>query len=119
MTKRSKILLAIAGSVFLALVSLLVSLRIYVNRQEKVNLTDDQVRQMIDGELPRGTQRSVVRKFLAGKGWPHGDEGSTTLAMIRDAEHNFLIRKDIQVRFHFDADDRLISYELKAFLTGP
>lgn len=119
MSKRSKILLVVAGSVVLALVSLLVSLRIYINRQEKVNLTDDQVRQMIDSELPRGTQRSVVRKFLAGKGWPHGDEGSTTLAMIHDAEHSFLIRKDIQVRFQFDPNDRLISYDLKAFLTGP
>ena len=91
MTKRSKILLAVAGSVVLALVALLVSLRICVNSQEKVNLTDNQVRQMIDSELPRGTQRSVVGKFLAGKGWPHGNEGSTTWATIRDAEHNFLI----------------------------
>ena len=119
MTKRSKLLLAVAGGVVVALVSLIVAFRIYVNSKQKVNLTDDQLRQMIDSELPCGTNRSAARKFLAGKGWPHGDGGSTTLAMIRDAEHSFLIRKDIKVRFHFHANDRLISYDLKAFLTGP
>jgi hypothetical protein len=103
----------------MVLAVLFIALRAYVNSQQKVNLTDDQLRQMIDRELPRGTNRSAVRKFLAGKGWPHGDEGSTTLAMIRDAEHNLLIREDIQVHFHFDAKDRLDSYDLKHILTGP
>lgn len=119
MTKKSKILLVVAGCVAVALVSILLALRIYVNSQQKVNLTDDQLRQMIDRELPRGTNRSAVRKFLASKGWQHGDEGSTTWAMIRDAEHSFLIRKDIHLQFQFDPNDRLISYNLTAFLTGP
>lgn len=119
MTKKSKILFAVVACVVVALVSLFVGLRIYVNNQQKVNLTDDQVRQMIDTALPRGTARSAVRNFLTTQRWEHRDDGFTTQAMIRDAKHNFLIRKDIQVQFHFDPNDRLISYELKAFLTGP
>ena len=119
MTRRLKILSVLAACVALALAVSLIALRTYVNSQEKVNLTDDQVRAMIDRELPRGTNRLAVRKFLADKGWPNGDDGSTAFAMIRDAEHDFLIRKDIRVQFHFDPNDRLISYDLKAFLTGP
>lgn len=119
MTKRSEIVLVVAGCVVVALVSLFVALRIYVHSREKVNLTNNKVRQMIDRELPRGTARSGVKKFLATQGWPHSDDESTTVAMIPDTEHSFLIRKDIRLNFFFDANDRLISYDLKALFTGP
>lgn len=118
MTRKERVHLAIIACGG-AVIVLIIAVKFYLDTRPVVNITDAQVRQMIDSELPLGTNRSAVGKFLAGKGWPHGDEGSTTWATIRDAEHSFLIRKDIHVQFHFDPNDRLISCDLKTFLTGP
>lgn len=74
---------------------------------------------MIDTALPPGTPRPTVKHFLESKGWVHSEEGSTIVALVRDAEQNFLIRTDIQIQFHFDSKDQLVSYDLKDFSTGP
>jgi len=41
MTKKSKVLLAAAACAMVALVPLIVAVRIYVEHQQKVNLTED------------------------------------------------------------------------------
>ena len=118
MTRKERVHLAIMACGG-AVIVLIVAVKFYLNTRPVVNITDAQVRQMIDSELPPGTNRSAVGTFLAGKGWPHADEGPATWAVIRDAEHSFLIRKDIRIQFRFDPNDRLISCDLQAFLTGP
>jgi hypothetical protein len=39
--------------------------------------------------------------------------------MIHDAGHQGFIRKDIQIKFSFNPEDKLISYEIQDIFTGP
>lgn len=87
--------------------------------KKKVSLTDQQAREILDRELPLGTSRSKVKEFLEHKGWSHSDEGSKTYALVRDASHTFIVRTDIQIRFLFDSEEKLVSYEIKDLFTGP
>lgn len=85
----------------------------------QVNLTDRQAREILNRELPIGTDKSRVKQFLDVKAWAYSDKGSSVQSMIRDASHNFLIRTDIQIQFFFDSNGKLVSYELQDFHTGP
>ena len=118
MTRRSKILLTVV-SFGVAVLLILAAIQIHKMTEHKVILTDEEVRQIILRDLPPGTRRSVVKHFLDGKGWNYSDSGSTTQTMVRDAEHDFLIRTDIQIQFHFDSENKLVSYSLMDFHTGP
>ena len=122
MTTRSKFLLVSVTSV-IAVVVAIVEFRVVqfsgnFNRRI-VNLTDEQARLMLNNELPRGTTRLRVKQFLDRKNWPYSDIGSTVQTMIHDAEHHGFIRTDIQIKFLFDSEDKLISYEIKDLSTGP
>ncbi len=85
----------------------------------QVNLTDRQAREILNRELPIGTDKSRVKQFLDAKAWPYSDRGPSIQSMIRDASHNFLIRTDIQIQLFFDSNGKLVSYELQDFHTGP
>jgi hypothetical protein len=76
------------------------------NFKRIMNLTDDQARVMLNNELPKGAGKSRVVQFLDAKKWPYGDNASIIQTMIHDAEHNGLIRTDIQIRFSFDSEER-------------
>jgi hypothetical protein len=122
MTRRSKILLVrvmsvIAVAVAIAAIEFFQFTR-NLNRRI-VNLTDDQARVMLNNELPRGTNKFQVKQFLDAKKWPYSDNGSMVQTMIHDAGHNGLIRTDIQIKFWFDSEDKLISYEINDIHTGP
>jgi hypothetical protein len=86
---------------------------------ERSNLTDEQVREMLSRELPIGTDKSLVKRFLDAKPWPYSEIGQSLQSMIRDASHNILIRTDIQIRFFFDSNGKLVSYEIVDINTGP
>jgi hypothetical protein len=116
MTKRSKILLAAAGG---AVIVCFVAIQIYLNSMRKVNLTDEQAHRITDRDLPLGTSRSVVKQFLDARGWNYSDRGEYILAVVRDAEHDYVIRTDITIQFQFDSGDKLKSYSVGKFLTGP
>src|SRR5260370_37320666 len=109
MTRRSKILLVSIGSV-IAVATAIVAIRaIQFSREfnrKAVNITDEQVKFMLNSELPRGTSRFQVKQFLDAKKWPHSDYGSTVQTMLRDAEHQGFIRTDIQIKFSFDSEDK-------------
>ena len=124
MTRQSKILLVSATCVIVVAVVIVAIQTIQFSRnfnRRIVNLTDEQARLMIRNELPAGTSKFRVKQFLDSKKWPYGDRdnGSTIQTMIHDAEQNGLIRTDIQIQFHFNSDDKLISYEIKDIHTGP
>lgn len=86
-------------------------------RQAK--LTRQQARDILDRELPTGTDKSVVKQVLEGKHWVYSDEGSTVQAIVRDESRNSLIRTNIRIQFLFDANSKLVSYELQDLYTGP
>jgi len=86
---------------------------------KQAKLTQQQAREIVDRELPPGTDKSVVKQFLDTKHWAYSDGGSTIQAIVRDASRNSLIRTNIRIRFFFGADSKLASYELQDLYTGP
>jgi|SRR5580658_8111242 hypothetical protein len=86
-------------------------------RQAK--LTQQQAREIVDRELPTGTDKSVVKQFLDAKHWVYSDGGSTFQAIVRDGSRNNLIGTNIRIQFFFDANNKLVSYELQDLYTGP
>ena len=118
MSGRSKIYLTIAACTGAALVFFF-TIQIYLATRRVVNVTHSQLRQMISIELPPRATRATVKGFLDRKGWGHSDEGTKTFALVRDAEHSFLLQANTQIQFQFDAEDRMVSYSFEDFLTGP
>ena len=116
MRRRSKILLVASG---FALVFAVGALRLWELSRTKVNVTDEQLKETLNRELPEGTSKANVRQSLDRRGWSHTDVGSNIKTMIRDAGHNFLVRTDIQIQFSFTPEGKLLSYELKDYFTGP
>jgi hypothetical protein len=86
-------------------------------RQAK--LTQQQAREILDSELPTGMDKSVVKQSLDAKHWVYSDGGATIQAIVRDESRNYLIRTNIRIQFFFDADSKLVSYELQDLYTGP
>ena len=122
MTRRNKILLVSVTSVIALAVTILTIRVVQFTRnfnRKVVNLTDDQARLMLNSELPRGTSKSRVKEFLDAKKWPYSDNGSMVQTMIHDAGHQGFIQTAIQIKFLFDSEDKLISYEIKDFYKGP
>jgi hypothetical protein len=86
-------------------------------RQAK--LTQQQAREIVNRELPTGTDKAVVKQFLDAKHWVYSDGGSTIRAIVRDESRSSLIRANIRVQLFFDANGKLVSYELQDLYTGP
>ena len=122
MTRRSKIVLVSVVSV-IAVAAAIVAIRVIQFSREfnrkVVSITDEQVKLVLNSELPDGASKLRVKQFLDAKKWPHSDYGSTVQTMIRDAQHQGFIRTDIQIKFSFDSKDNLISYKINDFYTGP
>jgi hypothetical protein len=122
MTRRSKILLVNTTSVIAVALAIVTIRVLQFSRdfdREIVNLTDEQAKLMLNNELPSGTRKFRIKQFLDVKKWPYSDSRSTVQTMIHNAEHNGLIRKDIQIKFSFDSQEKLISYAINDFFTGP
>jgi hypothetical protein len=119
MTKRSKFLLIATGLAALA-VATVIAFEIHrLNSVQIINLTDQQAREILNRELPVGTDKMRVKQFLNVKGWAYTDSGSTIQSMVYDAAHNFMIRTDIHFQFFFDSKGKLVSYEIVDINTGP
>ena len=116
MQRRSKTLLIASGFAVRVAVG---ALRLRELSRKKVNVTDEQLKEMLNREVPERTSKASVRKFLHRKGWPHADDGSNIRTMIRDAAHSLLVRTDIQIVFLFAPQGKLISYEIKDYFSGP
>jgi hypothetical protein len=117
MMKRS-IWLYIAGCLAVVAILLAYPARHWLN-SEQTKLTDQQAREILNRELPVGTDKWRVKRFLDTNAWDYSDGGSTIQAIVRDASHNSLIRTDIRVRFFFDSQGKLVSYDLQDLHTGP
>jgi hypothetical protein len=118
MKKGSKSLL-VAGALLASALIAVVALQVHRLNSEQTNLTDQQTRDILNRELPIGTDKSRVKRFLDARAWRYSDRGSAVQAMIKDASHNFLVRTDIQIQFLFDSEGKLVFYEIEDFHTGP
>lgn len=92
--------------------------RNWINSKQ-IRLTDQQTREILNRELPPGSSKSRVIEFLKSQRWTYSDGGATVRAMFRDVSQGISARTDIQMRFYFDSDGKLTSYEIQDLLTGP
>lgn len=84
--------------------------------------------ELINHNLPRGSTRTEVEKFLDGHHIEHsyieksnfpGEENSE-VAFIRNSDKDGIVRKEgVQLKFRFGTDQRLRSFESKEIFTGP
>jgi hypothetical protein len=79
-----------------------------------------QIDEMLDSQLPQGTPRSRVIFFLSSQGFPLENTGDAKVivATVHHVDTDSLQPATARVTFHFDASDKLKSYELDA-ATGP
>jgi hypothetical protein len=86
---------------------------------EQTSLTEKQAKEILNRELPIGTDKSQVKRFLGRNAWDYSGGSSTIQAIVRDGSRNSLIRTNIRVQFYFDSQGKLISYDLQDLHTGP
>jgi len=71
--------------------------------------------ELLDAQLPKGTSRSRVGFFLTTRGYKveGSPEVHTVIAIVRHIDAETLQPSTARVIFHFDAKDRLTSYDLQ------
>jgi hypothetical protein len=71
--------------------------------------------EMLDAKLPKGTSRDRVAFFLTTRGYAVESSGDrhTLVAVVRHVDTDTLQPATARVEFHFDASDRLTSYDLQ------
>jgi hypothetical protein len=101
---------------------------IYKTRRDNATPDVASVEKDIGDHLPLGTLRAKVELYLEQRGIQHsyvdrsnGAPGynRTEMAMIRGASRAGLVRKDVQILFKFDDQDRLVHYSVQQIFTGP
>jgi hypothetical protein len=77
--------------------------------------------QMLDAHLPKGTSRNRVGFFLDTRGYKIEGSGDvhTVVAIVRQVDTDTLQPATARVVFHFDANDRLTSYDLQRAPDAP
>jgi hypothetical protein len=70
--------------------------------------------ELLDAQLPKGTPRSRVTFFLSSRGYTMEDSGDphTVVAVVRHVDTDTLQPATARVTFHFDDNDKLLSYNL-------
>jgi hypothetical protein len=92
--------------------------RTWLNR-EQTKVTEKQAKEILNRELPIGTDKSQVKRFLDRNAWDYSEVNSTIQAIVGDASRNVLIRTSIRVQFYFDSQGKLVSYDLQDLHSGP
>jgi hypothetical protein len=72
--------------------------------------------EMLDAELPKGTNLAKVNWFLSERGYPTETvaKPNTIVARVRLIDTDTLQPANARATFHFDARNQLTSYELEA-----
>jgi hypothetical protein len=92
----------------------------------KQHQTVERVHKEFAHATPIGSSRSAVENYLSSRSIPHSyiddsrfpNEHRVEVALIRGF-HRGLIRRDVQIRFHFDESGRLTDYSVHEVFTGP
>jgi hypothetical protein len=76
---------------------------------------------MLNTQVPQGTPRSRVEYFLNSRGYGLEDspDKSSLVAVVRHIDTDTLQPATARVTFHFDSNDKLLSYELQAAPDAP
>jgi hypothetical protein len=77
--------------------------------------------EMLDAELPKGTNLARVSLFLNERGYrvENPGKGQIVVAVVRKIDTETLRPVNARVTFHFDAQDQLQSYEMASALDEP
>ncbi|MFI5093777.1 MAG: hypothetical protein WCE50_07065 [Candidatus Acidiferrum sp.] len=72
--------------------------------------------QMLDAQLPPGTRRARVEYFLTSRGYrlQESSDKHAVFAVVRHIDTETLQPATARVTFHFDTNNKLLSYELQA-----
>jgi len=76
---------------------------------------------MLNAQLPQGTPRPRVIFFLSSQGFPieNARDAKAIVGIVHRVDTNTLQPETARVTFHFDASDKLMSYELDAVVNSP
>lgn len=76
---------------------------------------------MLNAQLPPGTPRPRVEYFLSSRGYKLEDSPDKTslVAVVRHIDTDTLQPTTARVTFHFDSNEKLISYELQSGTDAP
>jgi len=76
----------------------------------------EKIDEMLNTQLPRGTPRSRLEFFLNSRGYKLEDspDKSSVVAVVRLVDTDTLQPATARVTFHFDSNDKLVSYELQS-----
>jgi hypothetical protein len=74
-----------------------------------------QIDKMLDSQLPEGTSKSRVMFFLGSQNFPveNATDSKSVVAIIHRVDTDTLQPATARVTFHFDASDKLKSYDLE------
>jgi hypothetical protein len=77
--------------------------------------------ELLNTQLPQGTPRSRVEYFLNSRGYGLEDspDKNSLVAVVRHIDTDTLQPATARVTFHFDSNDKLLSYELQAAPDAP
>jgi hypothetical protein len=106
-----------------AFLSLLLLLTVLASGCDHTRHTyDPQLRridQLLNAHLPAGTPRSQVQYYLKSRGYQlEGHDTAVVRAVVRQVDPDTLRPAAARVTFHFDANDRLTTYDLEAVPGG-
>jgi len=107
----------------LACAVLLLSLSSYACKRN-AHTSDSRLRkidEMLNAQLPPGTPRPRVDYFLSSRGYKLEDspDKNSLVAVVRHIDTDTLQPATARVTFHFDSNDKLISYELQSATDAP
>jgi hypothetical protein len=79
--------------------------------------SDPQLRkidEILDPQLPKGTPMSRVSNFLGSRGYAveNSNDPHAIVAIVRHIDTETLQPITARVTFHFDANDKLVTYDL-------
>lgn len=121
MIHRSNSSLYFAGSTaFLSLGLLILLVALFSWGCEGKGHTSDvrlkKIDQMLNTQLPKNAERARVEYYLSSRGYrmePPPDK-HTVVAVVRHIDTSTLEPATARVTFHFDVNDKLITYDLQA-----
>jgi hypothetical protein len=77
--------------------------------------------EMLNSQLPQGTPKPRVEYFLNSRGYQLEDspDKAALVAVVRHIDTETLIPATARVTFHFDSNEKLLSYELQPAADAP
>jgi hypothetical protein len=77
--------------------------------------------EMLNTQLPPGTPKSRVEFFLSSRGYSieHSSDKGSLVAIVRHVDTDTLQPAIARVTFHFDPNEKLLSYELQSAPDAP